>query len=198
MRFVVAGVLGVLVLMSASSARGSIFVPDPHFTINLNDCVIEGNTCVFPTDPDAAGGWASGQFFTDEINTGLSTDGFSEESFDCSDCDPSMIINKGGKSSPFPPSFNANENGGGFLDFFNGSGVTITDILIQTEFDSSKSYTCSSNIFAFCGFSEDSGVLSILYSQGDIPPAPEPASVVLVATAAGAILLSRRKRSRRS
>jgi len=199
MKFVVGGLLGVLLLLSAPRAEASLVVPVSHFTLNLNDCIIEGNTCVFPTDPDGSGSWEPGQFFTDSINTGTSTDGFTEGSFDCPDCgDPSMIVNKGGKSTPFPPSFSANENGGGFLDFFNGAGVPIRDILIQTPFDSTKSYSCSSDIFAFCGFAvENDAVLDILYTQGTIS-VPEPGSIILVGTGLSAFFWSRRRRSRRS
>jgi len=198
MKFAVVGFLCMLILLSAPSAQASLFDPVSHFTLNLNDCIVEGNTCVFPTDPNGFGSWESGQSFTDLINTGESTDGFSQNTFDCPECgDPSMIINKGGKSTPFPSSFSANENGGGFLDFFNGTGVTIRDILIQTSFDSSKSYSCASDIFAFCGFAVDGSELDILYTQGAIDPVPEPASVILVGTGLGAILWSRRKRARR-
>jgi len=204
MKFASGGILCALVLMGAGSAQAD-GLPDPHFTINLNNCVFVGNTCVFPTDPNGFGGWAAGQEFTDQINTDMSTEGFSQNSLDCSECpEPSMIVNKGGKSSPFPTSFNANGNGGGFLDFFNGTGQTITDILIQTEFDATQSYSCASDIFAFCGFMVEDGppVLDILYSNGNIPPlsdsVPEPTSGVLLLTATGAILLGRKLRSRRN
>ncbi|HUJ21109.1 MAG TPA: PEP-CTERM sorting domain-containing protein [Bryobacteraceae bacterium] len=183
----------------------------PDFTINLNTCTPGFPDCsTTSTDPNGSGDWEPGQDFTTEFNVEESTEGFTENQFTPPTCrhhwhcydDPSMIVNKGGHSVPFPPEsgeISANENGGGFFDFFNNTGGPIDNLFFTTPINPSLTYTCQSDIFQFCGFMQEGSTLDILFANpiDPIPPVPEPSTGILFLTAAGALIAGRKVRSRR-
>ena len=116
--------------------------------------------------------------------------------------DPSIRINPGGKSDPFPNSFQA-INGGGIFDYQNDSGKTIDEILFTTTFVPGDPYTCYADptLFSTCGFKIEGNQLDILFYGGPgIPPAttvPEPASFVLLFGCAAVTAIRLRSRRRR-
>jgi hypothetical protein len=185
-------------LLSAGWVQASVFIPNPgHFTVDLND--------ITGTD---GGGWGAGTLFTDSVNTGDSTDGFlqnicvANENQQCSS-DPRMVTNGGGASIPFPSSFNADANGGGFFDFENDGPAPTTDILFVTNFVQNQTYNCASDIFRFCGFDVVQGgngrELEILFTSGTIPVAtPEPSEYVFLLATCAACAVVHRWRSRRA
>jgi hypothetical protein len=167
-----------------------------HFFIDLNN-----NFSL----TDDVGGWGAGNGFTDSVNTGTSTRGFTQSDFcpqnDQGNCDhdPYILLNAGGHSDPFGTSFSADANGGGILDYFNGGTSPITDLLIITDLNPNGQYHCSSDIFAFCGFKDPPGqTLEILFSKGTIPVAtPEPGYSLLLLIAGGALIAARQIRARK-
>jgi hypothetical protein len=191
------------VLFCGGLAQADSIVPG-HFTVDLND--VPGID---------AGGWGVETLFTDTVDTLKSSKGFvanicndsdaGEPNGDEPDCDndPHMTVNNGGASSPFPTSFNSDENGGGLFDFQNDSGQPFTDILFTTTFVPGDSYTCASNIFSFCGFKiipETNGPdqLQILFIGGTIAVAsPEPAEYWFLLIACAIAVVFHRLRSRR-
>ncbi len=206
---------GLAVLCAGFLAASTVAVEPGHFTVNLND-----DCSTDPTNPacsvtDGSGGWGSETLFTDQVNTITSTRGFTAsicsdtdannpngDEPDC-DNDPSIRLNAGGGSISFPPSFNANENGGGIFDFQNNTGAPFTDILFITNFVSGNSYTCASDMFSFCGFQivqppNGPTQLEILFINGSIPIAsPEPSQYLFLLIAAVAVVVIHRVRSRR-
>jgi hypothetical protein len=201
---------GVLLLLAASGLRADLFVTS-HFGVNLNDCTPgtiseSGVDCSTTTeDPNGSGGWESGQVLTFLENQDTSTSGFSQNTFSCDtdggcNGDPTIIITHFPKSGPFPGFVQANDNGGGFNDYFN-DGPPITEFLIRTQINTSDSYVCSSDIFGFCGFRADPldpSTLEILFTSGTITTVPEPSAGMLFLTAAGAAMIGRKIRSRRA
>lgn len=185
-------------LLSTGLVQASVVIPTPgHFTVDLND--------VTGTD---GGGWGAGTLFTDSVNTGESTDGFlqdicvANENDQCNS-DPRMVVNAGGASIPFPSSFIADANGGGFFDFQNDGPAPITDILFFTNFVQNQTYNCASDIFRFCGFDVLQGgngpQLEILFTSGTIPIAtPEPSEYLFLLAACWACVVVQRWRSRRA
>ena len=108
-----------------------------------------------------------------------------------------ILVNKGGHSRKFGPTFQADQNGGGILDFFDG-GPPITDILITTNLIFDDTYVCGSDIFSFCGFKNGNGKLEILFTSGTIPTAtPEPSQGILLLIFFSALLVAHRIRSRK-
>jgi hypothetical protein len=174
-----------------------------HFTVDLND--LPGVD---------SGGWGAETLFTDTVNTVSSTRGFTasicvdtdsghpdRDDPDC-DNDPHMTVNNGGASSPFPSSFNADENGGGLFDFQNDSNSPYTDILFTTTYVAGNSYSCASDIFSFCGFQvihEQHGPdqLEILFVGGRIADVPEPSEYLFLLLACAVVAVVHRLRSRR-
>jgi hypothetical protein len=204
-------------LLGAGWASGSTVPVEPgHFTVNLND-----NCSTDPTDPDCSnpdgtGGWGADTLFTDMVNTVSSTMGFTPftctPDYDHDDCnpsddsnagDPSIRINQGGGSIPFPSSFNSDQSGGGLFDYQNDSSSPYTDILITTNWVGTETYTCASNIYSFCGFDvihEKTGPdqLEILFIGGTIPNIPEPSQYLFLFIACAAVAAVHGLRSRRN
>jgi hypothetical protein len=181
-----------LALFGAPWARANIVPPPPplpgHFEINLND--------FFGTTD--GGGWGANTTFNDAVNTGVSSDPFTQNIFCVGGCgrldDPYISINKGGHSVPFPSSFQADQNGGGILDFFD-AGPPIHDILITTNLNLTlgETFHCESDIFSFCGFKDSPTQVDILFTNGTIPTAvPEPTSGILLLTALSVMVVVRR------
>lgn len=169
-----------------------------HFIVDLNDV------------PNIdSGGW-QGSTFTDSVNqSGVTSNDpdFNSGTFFCftpgCEEDPSIRINLGGNSLPFPSPFGADENGGGVFSFFNPGPGPITNILFVTNLITGVTYNCNGGpIFSICGFeAKPDGSLLILFEQGTgtgIPVAsevPEPAQALPVLLAFAGIAALRRKRS---
>lgn len=202
-----AGLAIGFVSLGASRARASTIEPG-HFIVNLNDdCSTDPTNPECTVTDDPTGGWAANSTFTDEVNPGISTRGFTESACvdpdhdgDCDRYDPSIRINPGGGSSPFPSSFMVDENGGGIFDFQNDTNSPFTELLFITDYMPDGEYTCASTIFSFCGFKiinhDGNEELEVLFDNGSIPSAiPEPAEYFFLVGACAAVVL-RRLRSR--
>jgi hypothetical protein len=189
-----------LALMCSSWVYASTVVPG-HFVVDLNDVTgVDG------------GGWGANTLFTDTVNTVTSTNGFNqsvcldpdtgEAVEDCDGGDPRMGVNSGGASVPFPTSFNADGKGGGVFDFQNDGNKPITDILFVAPFNPNNSYSCDSNIFAFCGFKivnqGGNQKLDILFVNGSIANVPEPSEFLFLLGACAAVAVAHRLRSQRA
>lgn len=191
-------------LLCAALAQASTVTEPGHFIVDLNN------------PGQGVGGWDPLQLFTDTVNTLNSSVGFTPticvdsdagepngDDPDCDNNDPSIRVNNGGGSSPFPPSFNAEADGGGTFDFQNDTSSPFKDILFVTNFDPNKTYTCASDIYSFCGFEivpQNGGPaqLDVLFIGGSIPVAnPEPSEYLVLLIGAAAIAIVHRARSRR-
>jgi len=205
----------VFALLCACWAPADTITEPGHFTVNLND-----NCSIDPNNPDCGntggtGGWGSNTLFTDMVNTVTSTSGFTEgmcvPDSDHDDCvngsassvlenDPSIRLDNGGGSSPFPSSFLSDEAGGGLFDYQNDSNSPYKDVLFTTNFVGTETYTCASTIYAFCGFDvihekTGSDQLEVLFIEGSIPSAvPEPSlDLFLLVAGVAAVVLHRRR-----
>jgi hypothetical protein len=79
-----------------------------------------------------------------------------------------------------------------------------TIVLTTTDFNTEDIYTCSSDLFSFCGFKVTDGAptLNLIFTQpiypGGIPTAvPEPAQYILFLTVLGIAVAAHRMRTRR-
>ena len=154
-------------------------------------------------------GWNSKQSFTvTGSSTTASTDGFSEGSFCPSDnwyecyCseDPGTKVNNLGDAMLFNGS--AMFTGNTTVDYENvGSNIeTLTITTTITGNQLNELYTCSSDIFTFCGFKTfGDPTLEILFTKGDISSAvPEPRQYILLAVAMCACVALDQFRRRRA
>jgi len=200
----------VFALLCAVLVRADGITEPGHFIINLNDDCSTEPTSPDCTVTDGSGGWGADTVFTDVVNTVTSTEGFIEGVLYCGDppgnhnavsSDPSIRLDAAGGSIAFPASFMSDEEGGGILDFQNDSGSPYKDILITTNFLAGQVYTCSSDIYAFCGFDvihENNGPnkFEILFADGTIPIAtPEPSQYISLLIAFGAVVAVYRLRA---
>jgi hypothetical protein len=100
------------------------------------------------------------------------------------DNDPSIRVDPGGGSSPFPSTFGS-INGGGVFDYQDDTPSPFDEVEFITKLVEGEDYTCASTIFAECGFKaiDNNTELEILFWDGSIPAVtevPEPASLVLL------------------
>lgn len=206
---ILAGLATVFVSLGASRAHADTIEPG-HFIVNLND-----DCSTDPSNPDCSnmdgtGGWTPDSTITDQINPGISTRGFTasmcvdpDNDNDCDRSDPSIRINPGGGSSPFPGSFTVDDSGGGIFDFQNDTGSPFTELLFITNYISDGTYTCTgTSFFTFCGFKiitnqQGQKEIEILFANGSIPTAstPEPAEYFFLLGACAAVLVLRRRSS---
>jgi len=153
--------------------------------------------------PTNSGGWVPFQNFNAQANSGLSTQGFTANELGPTQFnDPDMTLDLGGFSAAINSTtfqFQADASGGGFLDFFNNSGVFWSDVLVTTRYNPLLGYNCGTTAFNFCGFRIDpldSTELDILYSGGNgiISAVPEPASWGLLMTPLALFALYQKRR----
>lgn len=164
------------------------------------DTLVPGHFIIDLNNPDEDfGGWEA--TLTDVVNTLTPDDNSSYSPFVCkgdTDCtgDPSIRSYLGGASVPFTTSITPID-GGGVFDFENTSGTPITSILFTTLYQPGDLYSCSSDIFNFCGFQVVGANIQIAFDEGSIPSVPEPSENVFLVIAALAIAVVHRLRSRR-
>jgi hypothetical protein len=193
-------VAGFALLCAGGAWADTIPPPSPYFTITLT-------------------GWADDEAFTATSNSTYNQGeekGYSQNElcpdgdWECICHDPRAVLNAGGDPIDFTGSysFNANADGDVTLDFEN-FGPNIETFLITTDITQSQEgelFTCSSNLFAFCGFKDPPGSsgeeLYVLFTEpvnpGGIPSAaPEPAEYAVLLSAFAGVFVTRRIRSAR-
>ena len=186
-----------IALVCAGWARADISIPPatPYFYIQLT-------------------GWGSGEQFDVEGSSSVSeTEGFSRNFFCPSyffESDPGARLNGGGDATGFNSNtgatLTADDNGNVTMDYVNVGPnletVTLTTFISGPQLN--ELYTCSSNVFQFCGFAivdpDNTYELEVLftnpYHPGGIPSLPEPREyfLLLIATAACIVVARRRQR----
>jgi hypothetical protein len=179
-----------LALLCAGWVQASTVPPSPYFTIQLT-------------------GWDGEEAFTATSNSTFSPseeDGFSQnvlcpaDDWECLCHDPRAILNGGGDPIDFDGSYNFQTNADGNVTLqFENVGPNIESFLITTTItpaQEGETFTCSSNLFAFCGFEDPAGAagetLEILFTDPINPfgiptAAPEPSqyAVLLLALVGG-------------
>jgi hypothetical protein len=201
--------IGFTLLGAGWAEAAAVTSPGPYFYIQLY--ADDGSSWSPDTD-----------FFVTSSSTSLTIEeateeGFTENQF-CPDgdwekctCDPGARLETGPDATDFDGSYTieTNANGTAMYDFVNiGPNietVTITTTITTAEED--ETYTCSSDLFNFCGYKvsdpEGTETLSLIFTDpiypGGIPTAvPEPAQYPLLLIALGAGIAGYRMRSRRA
>jgi hypothetical protein len=199
-RYVIAA--GFAMLCAGWAQAATVPPPSPYFDVSLD-------------------GWSSDELFDVTANSTFSPseeNGFSQNelcpSGDWEKCichDPGARLTTGGDPIPFNANVGAtittNDEGDADVDYVNVGPNLETVLFTTTITNPDKLYTCSSNVFGFCGF-EISGpagaeTLNILFTDplnpGGIPTAtPEPAQSALMLIALGGMVVVQRIRSRRA
>ncbi|MBV9769294.1 MAG: hypothetical protein JOZ32_06970 [Bryobacterales bacterium] len=156
-------------------------------------------------------GWDPFQFFSATTNTDDTSSEFVQGAAFCvsTGCtsDPLINLNTGGDATQVGQtfSFTADEDGGGSFNFVN-TGTPITNILVTTLTDDEqgKAFTCSSDIFAFCGFKDPDSTLEIFFSNPVDPSGiptnitPEPAQYAWLLLGFSVVVVTHQIRSRRA
>jgi hypothetical protein len=199
MRAKVLLVTGFASLCAGWAQAAAVPPPSPYFTVTLT-------------------AWADDEAFTATSNSNYSPseeDGYSQnklcppKDWECICNDPHAVLNGGGDPIDFTGSyqFSANADGDVTLDFEN-FGPNIETFLITTTITKAQEgevFTCSSNLFLFCGFKDPPGAngetLDILFTDpvnpGGIPSAvPEPAQYAMLLIAFAGVFVAHRIRSR--
>jgi hypothetical protein len=208
-------VLTGLVLFAAGVSRaGGAPLPQPTFTIDLND--------IFGTD---GGGWGSSHDFTVQVNpsdvtgtfygspicTELNGSGYAYVAYYGEECstDASVHVNYGGDAPPVPGSLftiETDEAGGGFNTYTNDGPGAITSLLITATYPSSffagNSFECDTTAFLSCviGVTDPDAQISFYLSGGPGIPAavPEPSYVAVFLAASGLLIWTlKARRSKR-
>jgi|ERR1700722_10500334 len=194
-------VTGFALLCTGLAQAATLPPPSPYFTVTMT-------------------GWAPDESFLATSNSTFTLseeDGYTQNmlcppnDWECKCYDPRSTLNGGGDPIDFDGSygFTTNANGDATLQFLN-VGPNIETFLITTtitEAQEGETFTCSSNLFEFCGFKDPPGAsgetLDILFTDpvnpGGIPTAtPEPAQYALLLIAFGGIVVAHRIRSQRA
>ncbi len=192
---------GFALLCTGLAQADSVPPPSPYFTVTMT-------------------GWAPDESFLATSNSTYirsEEDGYTQnklcpsDDWECRCYDPRSTLNGAGDPIDFDGSysFSTNAEGDATLQFLN-VGPNIETFLITTtitQAQEGETFTCSSNLFAFCGFKDPPGAsgetLDILFTDpvnaGGIPTAtPEPAQYALLLIAFAGIVVAHRIRSQRT
>jgi hypothetical protein len=190
-----------LALLCAGWVEAAAIPPSPYFTITLT-------------------GWDDDESFDATSATRYSVSeeaGYSQNilcpanDWECICHDPHAVLNGGGDPIDFDGSYSfmANADGDVTLEFEN-VGPNIESFLITTtitQAQEGETFTCSSDLFKFCGFKDPPGssgeTLDILFTNpvnpGGIPSAvPEPAQYAVLLIAFGGIFAAQLLRTKLS
>ena len=157
-------------------------------------------------------GWDPFQSFSATTNTDDTNAEFVQGAAFCASTgctsDPLINLNTGGDATPVGQtfSFSADNDGGGTFNFVN-TGTPITNILITTDLtedEQGDAFTCTSDVFAFCGFKDPDFTLEIFFSDTIDPSGiptnttPEPAQYALLLLGFSVVVVTHQIRSRRA
>jgi len=192
---------GFALLCAGWANAATIPPPSPYFTITLTGW-----------DDDESFDAVSNSTFSKKEEAGYSQNILCPSNdWECICHDPHAVLNGGGDPIDFDGSytFTADANGDVTLDFEN-FGPNIETFLITTTITKAQegeTFTCSSDLFAFCGFKDPPGsngeTLDILFTNpinpGGIPSAvPEPAQYGVLLIAFGGIFAAQLLRTKLS
>jgi hypothetical protein len=128
------------------------------------------------------------------------------DSWECICDDPGGRLNLGPDATPFTGSATIPEGEDETANYINTSGGTLDSVEITATITNlNEDFTCSSDVFTFCGFNiTDPGntyTLTLLFTDPvnneGIPSVPEPRQYALLLIAFGGLILAHRVRSRR-